>query len=188
MHVDPLVELVPGLVAPGTAALDCGCGRGQHAVYLAAAGISVFAFDQPGPSLTRLQQFAAQNAVRINFFAADLATHMPEAAAYHAVLAIKVLHLFAPVTSDLVISRLRAATAPGGIAVVTAFEPTARLREAFPARVASGTFLAADALRSRFPGWEVVHETAEDYELDQRAPDGSAVVARKIGLLVRRPR
>jgi SAM-dependent methyltransferase len=188
MRVEPLVERVAALVEGSGRGLDCACGRGQHAVVLAGAGLVVDAFDREGPDLERLRRFVAETGVAIHCFVADLATYSPPPASYTAVVATKVLHLFAPPVADRIVTTLRDAVAPGGVAVVTAFAPTAAIRAAFPAALAAGTYLDADQLRDRFAGWEIVDESADDMELEQRGPDGCAVIVRKLGVIARRPR
>lgn len=187
MRVEPLVERAAAQVGPRGRALDCGCGRGQHAVVLAAAGLAVDAFDRDEAELERLRRFISETGVSIDCFAADLASYAPAASTYAVVVATKVLHLFAPAVSDRILAGLRAAVIPGGVAVVTAFAPSAELVATFPSELAAGTFYDAAALRDRFAGWDIVDEDAEDLELDQRRPDGGPVIIHKVGLLARRP-
>jgi SAM-dependent methyltransferase len=186
--VEPLVRRVPALLAPGARALDCGCGRGQHAVVLAHAGITVDAIDRPGAAFDGLADLAAEAGIPIRCVTADLRTYEPEPAAYDAVLAIKILHLFRPPVAERLLASLRDAVVPGGIAVVTSFtiDPATAAAMA-PGGSVPGTFLDADQLRARFTGWDIVAEGLEDMDLRQVGPDGKPIRVRKAGVIARRP-
>ena len=62
-----LVSAGPALgLAPDAAALDIGCGTGQEAVYLAAAGMQVIAVDSSRPALELARERAATAGVDLD--------------------------------------------------------------------------------------------------------------------------
>ncbi len=92
-------------------ALDVACGRGRHALLLAAAGLQVDALDRDGEALTALQETARRLGLPLNTRQVDLETGegpFLEQACYDLVLVTRYLHrpLFA---------ELRAALRPGGL-------------------------------------------------------------------------
>jgi SAM-dependent methyltransferase len=97
------------LLPDGGLALDVACGRGRHALALAAAGFTVTAIDRDEEALTELSTRAAQLGLPIHTQALDLeAGEVDIGGSYQAVLVFRYLHR--PLMPALI-----RALAPGGV-------------------------------------------------------------------------
>ena len=174
MSARPQVELVPELVGATGAALDAGCGLGEHAVILANAGLSVDAFDLNARAIDRLRAFAAEHELPINAFTADLCSFVP-GRTYDAVLVMHVLHQIPGDAAATVLARLQAAVRAGGVMVAGTVSPSAAIREVFAGAHEGRAYWDAGELRKRFATWEIIAENSWPSELIQRRPDGTAI-------------
>jgi SAM-dependent methyltransferase len=76
-------------------ALDVACGRGRHALWLAAKGLDVTAIDRDAAAIAHLNDAADQSGVRITTDVVDLETDPPPwlgSHAYEVVLVFNYLH------------------------------------------------------------------------------------------------
>lgn len=109
---------------PGRA-LDCGCGEGADAVWLAASGWEVTAVDFSAVALERAAAHAADRgedlAGRVTFAQQDLTTWSPPPRAFDLVSA-QFIHLPAEQRNDIH-RRLATAVAPGGVLVLVGHHP-----------------------------------------------------------------
>jgi 2-polyprenyl-3-methyl-5-hydroxy-6-metoxy-1,4-benzoquinol methylase len=71
-QIDEVIQLFGARLPEGGAVLDVGCGTGQHAVALAAAGFQVTAVDYSSAMLDRARAHAQDHGVDIEFRALDL--------------------------------------------------------------------------------------------------------------------
>jgi 2-polyprenyl-3-methyl-5-hydroxy-6-metoxy-1,4-benzoquinol methylase len=184
LPIDPMVARIARERRLPAAALDCGCGKGQHAVVLAEAGFTVDAYDANPRLVELLAAFAEKHGAAIRFTVGDVAAHVP-ARTYDAIVAINVLHFLTRDVGDAVLARWQAATAPSGVIALGCIAPTPGFFAAFPDAIDRALYDAA-ALRPRFTGWTVLEEREEELEMDERARDGAPVLARFASLLVQR--
>lgn len=106
-------------------ALDCGCGEGADAVWLAGTGWEVTAVDFSAVALKRAAAHATERgeevAARITFTHRDLTTWVPPAGRFDLV-SVQFVHL--PVTErNEMHRRLGTAVAPGGILLLVGHHP-----------------------------------------------------------------
>ena len=157
-HVDRL--------RPGGRVLDVACGRGRHALWLAARGFDVHAVDRNRESIDALRAEATRLALRIDDEVRDLeadAASLP-ASVYDAVVVVHYLHrpLF---------PMLLAALRPGGVVIYETFT-VAQARRGQPTNPAF--LLAPGELLRLVEPLEVLD--AREGEFDGR--DVASVVAR----------
>jgi SAM-dependent methyltransferase len=164
-----LLAVPPALAA--RRALDVACGRGRHALWLAARGYVVDAVDYALPALTALQRTSRDRRLDVRCVAADVGQWPFPTARYDLVVVVSFLdRTLWPV--------LRAAVAPGGALLVETFvaDPSVATPPMNPAYL-----LAPGELDDVCAGWEIVA---------RHAGIGShrdAPIARA-GVLARRPR
>jgi len=152
-------------------ALDVACGRGRHALWLAARGYAVDAVDYALPALTALQRTARDRRLDVRCVAADVGQWPFATARYDLVVVVSFL-------DRTLWPALRAAVAPGGALLVETFvaDPSMAAPPMNPAYL-----LAPGELDDVCAGWEVVA---------RYAGVGSHHDARiaRAGVLARRPR
>ena len=152
-------------------ALDVACGRGRHALWLAARGWTVDAVDYALPALTALQRTARDRRLAIRCVAADVGHWRFPVARYDLVVVVSFL-------DRALWPALRAAVAPGGALLVETFaaDPSLGAPPMNPAYL-----LAPGELDEVCRGWQIVARHA-DVTSHHDAP-----IART-GVLARRPR
>jgi len=157
----------PG-ASPPPRALDVACGRGRHALLLAARGYAVDAVDYALPALVTLTRTAAARHLNVRCLAADV-TMWPLPSRYALVVVVNFL------ARDL-FAALRAAVAPGGVLL---YETHRRDAHAAPA-MRPEFLLAPGELDELCYGWDVLlrHE-------DTSVHEGKRVA--RTGILARRP-
>lgn len=124
------------LLPRGGRVLDVACGRGRHALLLAAAGFNVTAIDRDEESLARLKQVADNVGIPVDTQAIDLETDPPPSLgsqSYDAILVFNYLH-------RPLMPMLREATKVGG----RIFYETFTTRQAERGHPRNPAFLLAD--------------------------------------------
>lgn len=111
------VEALP----PGRA-LDLGAGEGRNAMWLAARGWRVTAFDFSSVALERARRLAAERGHAVEWIEADLRTYAPPASAFDLVL-IMYMHPLPPERTALMHVAV-GALAPGGTLLVVGHDRT----------------------------------------------------------------
>ena len=171
--VERAVELLAAAppVAGARRALDVACGRGRHALFLAAHGWAVDAVDYALPALTALQHAARDRRLDVRCVAADVGRWPLPAARYELVVVVSFL-------DRALWPMLRAAVAPGGALLVETFvaDPDVGTPPMNPAYL-----LAPGELDDVAAGWEILARHAGI------ASHHGAPIARA-GVLARRPR
>ncbi len=121
---DPFIPLGPsswliecaGLLPSGGGALDVACGRGRHALLLAAAGFAVHAIDRDAEAIASLREDAARLGLALEAEARDLEAGPVDLGRdrYDLILVVRYLHrpLF---------PALAAALRPGGVLLYETF-------------------------------------------------------------------
>jgi ubiquinone/menaquinone biosynthesis C-methylase UbiE len=104
-----------GLLPPGAAALDMGCGAGRIAVPAAAAGLRVTGLDSDAAMLAEAARSAAEAGLALETIHGDITTMPLPADSFDAVLSINVLHLV-PAWQQALAEAVRVMR-PGGLLV-----------------------------------------------------------------------
>jgi len=160
-----LLGPVPAGLAPR--ALDVACGRGRHALAMAAAGYAVDAVDYALPALQTLRGHAARRGLTIRCLAADVTTWPLPPARYALVVVVSFLE-------RSLHPALRAAVAPGGALLIETFARDAA------APVAPERALAPGELDAECAGWQVL--ARRDLHVEH-----AGRLAARTGILARRP-
>lgn len=138
----------------GLRALELACGLGQNALWLAAQGYTVDAFDI---SLAALRPARAEMLRRgltgVNFIVADLDHFVLPAYPYDLVLVFRFL-------DRRLFPAIRERVRPGGLVVYQTFNVRQRARRP---SVSPAHMLRLGELPGHFPGWEVIEASDEDY-------------------------
>jgi tellurite methyltransferase len=98
------------LLPPGGRALDVACGRGRHALFLAARGLAVRAIDRSEEAIGHLRQSAARLGLSVDAQVVDLETDPPPdlgSATYDLIVGFNYLH-------RPLMPAIKAAVKPGG--------------------------------------------------------------------------
>jgi rhodanese-related sulfurtransferase len=157
------------LLPRGGAALDVACGRGRHALPLAAAGFEVRAVDRDAEALGALEDVAARLALPVETQALDLETGGVDLGAGRYALVLVAHYLHRPLFPPLV-----RALAPGGLLLYETFT-RAQARRGRPTN--PDFLLEPGELRARVAalGLAVVRE--REGEFDERDVAAVAAVA-----------
>jgi SAM-dependent methyltransferase len=162
------------LLAAGGPALDLACGRGRHALALAASGVPVIGLDRDRARLAELAAAARARALRVQPLLADVeaGARIPLASAScGAVLVFRYLHR--PLAPEIV-RVLR----PGGVLLYETFVRKHRELSDHPRN--PDFLLDPGELPKRFAALEVLR--AEEAVIEAPAPEAIArLVARKPG-------
>lgn len=150
---NPLLERYAPRVE-GLRALELACGLGQNALWLAAQGITVDAFDISLAALRLARvEMLRRGLSGANFIVADLDHFVLPVYPYDLVLVFRFLdrELF-PAIRD----RVR----PGGLVIYQTFNIRQRARRP---SVSAEHMLRLGELPGHFPGWEVIEASDEGY-------------------------
>jgi len=132
---------------PPGRALDLACGRGRHALLLAARGYRVDAVDFALPALATLRHTAAARGVAIDCVVADVERWPLPTARYDAVSGVEFL-------ARALFPALRAAVRPGGALV---YETHRRIDDPdAPPAIRPEFLLAPGELEDLCHGWDVL--------------------------------
>lgn len=154
------------LLPRGGRVLDVACGRGRHALWLAARGFDVHAVDRSVESIAALRAEAARLELRLDAAVIDLETG-PASLPAHAYDGIVVVHYL----QRPLVPILHAALRPGGVLIYETFT-VAQARRGKPTN--PDFLLAAGELLRLVAPLEVLD--AREGEFDER--DVASVVAR----------
>lgn len=135
--------------------LDYGCGLGNFAIAAARRGCEVVALDGSPAAIEHLRRTARDERLAIDAACADLRAHAPTGA-FDTVVSIGLLPYFDCPTAFGVLDALKACTRPGGVLALNVLIEGTTWTEGF----GGGTrcLFAADALRERVGGWDVLHD------------------------------
>ena len=158
--------------------LDLGCGLGNLSLAAAANGCSVVAFDASPAAIEDLSKRARDAGLDVQARHADLREFVP-ATDFDAVALIGLAMFFDCTSAQALLSRVRDAVRPGGVAAVNVLvEGTTFLGMFTPGDYC---LFAEHALENAFSGWAVEYLKFEDF------PAPGNTVKRFCTLVARRP-
>jgi 2-polyprenyl-3-methyl-5-hydroxy-6-metoxy-1,4-benzoquinol methylase len=152
--------------APGAAVLDAGCGTGEHALLLAAAGHRVTGVDLAAEAIRRARAKAAQRALSVDFLVHDARDLAALGRTFDAALDVGLFHILDDEDRPRYAASLAAAVRPGGRAFVLCWSdanPFGIGPRRVTRREVRATFRAA-------AGWRV--DRIDGEELASRLPGG----------------
>ncbi len=167
----------------GATALDLGSGEGRDTAFLAEAGFHVVARDVAPAGLEKTRALLARRDVpsdRVDLALGDVRAFDYTPEAYDLALAANVYQFLPPDEAPSHITRLQAATKPGGLCAVGVFSPA---MAGWGAQIGGFFAASADEMLAYFPagGWRVLDLT--EYRHYSRRDDALGswvfVVARK---------
>lgn len=169
LTVDSWLLAIAALLPDSGRALDLACGRGRHALFLAERGLTVTALDSSAEALDQLHNEATRRALTIETRQVDLEINpqLPTAC-------FDVVLLFFYLQRSL-LSHLREAVCPGGLAVLRTFSSAGP----FPGGPENPDFvLRPGELLETFAGWEILRNE-EGLEPSSKGGSLAGIVARR---------
>jgi SAM-dependent methyltransferase len=173
LTVASVVQRYAYLLPPGGQVLEVACGLGANALYLAAHGFAVTAWDYAGTAIERLREEAGRRGVVLQAEVRDVVARPPEPASFDAIVVTRFLE------RDLC-PRLAAALRPGGVLCYQSFVRDA-VSDSGPEDLAFR--FAPNELLHLFPGLRVLvfHDEGTAGVTSQGLRDESVLVARREG-------
>jgi cyclopropane fatty-acyl-phospholipid synthase-like methyltransferase len=161
-----LSELIPSF--DGMAVLDAGCGEGKNAAFLAQRGAVVDALELSDRALANAR--AAWPSAAVTWIHADVRDWPLRDAFYNLVIAYGLLHcLRGEDEVASVVTRLQAATRPGGWNIVCAFNSRRQELAAHPGF--TPTLLTHQRLVDFYAGWSLAE--CSDLNLQETHPNNN---------------
>lgn len=130
-------ELITGRV------LDCGCGTGENALYLASQGFEVVGIDASPTAIARAQEKAQQRGLTAAFQVADAFALEQLGQTFDTVLDCGLLHTFSAPDRLRYTESLSTVTAPGGRIIVLCFSEATIGQPGPPHRLSQADIRAA---------------------------------------------
>ncbi|MBI5920822.1 MAG: methyltransferase domain-containing protein [Betaproteobacteria bacterium] len=140
--------------------LDFGCGLGNLALAAARRGCSVLALDAAPTAIRHLTEVSLKEGLMLKAALADLRTYR-FVEDFDAVVSIGLLMFFDCATARHQLEQLQASVRPGGIAAINVLIQGTSYLDMFDP--ASCCLFAADEMRARFVGWEILCEKFDDF-------------------------
>ncbi len=147
------VEMAASLFEVPGRVLDVGTGDGRNALYPAAAGWRVDAFDIHSPAIERAQRSASLARLEVAFFVADAREFEPRES-YDLVVCHGLLHFLVRDEAFAVIEGLRKSTTRRGVHSLAFFSNAAPVPSDLQ-HLVKCTFPPGE-VELRYPAWEVV--------------------------------
>ena len=153
--------------------------NGRNALYLAAQGYLVRAFDPSAVAIEKLRGYARELGVEVSAEVADMMTYPYGTAAYDLLVASNVLVHATTETAPELVGRWIEGLAPGGLIYVSVFtteDPAASETSGFV-----DTFFEPAAFRGYFAGLTLLRSGVEDYYDESHGPGHYHQTARYVG-------
>ncbi len=152
--------------------LDCGCGTGENALYLAGQGYMVVGIDASPTAIARAQAKAQQRGLAATFEVADAFALDRLGQTFDTVLDCGLLHTFDAADRLRYVESLSTVTRPGGRAVVLCFS------EATAGQPGPTHRLSQAEIRAAFQhGWQVEEIRPSHLETRLEPPQADAWLA-----------
>ncbi|NOY22148.1 MAG: methyltransferase domain-containing protein [Acidobacteria bacterium] len=166
---EPLLVNYADRIAHSHPVLDAGAGQGRNSFFLARQGVQVIAMDTSVQSTTFLQEVATEEKLPVSVVHGNV-LNFESKQPLSATLLFGLFQLLSKTDIQLLISRIRAWTAPGGFVFVTAFSTedtgiqmlSEEWEEAEPHSFHNGrgdaqTWLEPNEILALFQGAKVLH-------------------------------
>ena len=167
---------------PNSRILDVGCGEGRNAIFLAAHGHAVDAFDLSEAGIAKAKAIAAGKGLKINFFVCDIGDYAFDED-YDAILSHGVLHLPEKVVRDAFLTEAQRHTRLGGYNLIAVF--TNRLPATPDNAPFTKSLFDVGELPAKYADWTII--THDEGTLNDSHPGGVShehayerVIAQKI--------
>jgi tellurite methyltransferase len=142
---------IAGLLWPGAAVLDLGCGEGRDSVFFAELGATVTGVDLSGAGLDKARRLARGRGVRVRWIEGSMTSALP-AGAFDLIYSCGTLHYVSREERGHLFPRLAAMTRPGGRQAHVVF--TDRLVHEEKGEIVD--YFTAGELRQAFAEWKVL--------------------------------
>lgn len=156
-----------GMLPDGARALDLGCGEGRNALYLATVGFRVTAVDISPAGIDKLRTVASERGLEIDASVCDMRMFAFDGP-YDLIVSQGCLHLIRREEWQMVLHRMKAATADGGIHVTGVFTDNAPEPEDQRGLMV-GLFREGE-LFTHYDGWEIIEKNS--FLFEHKHPDG----------------
>ena len=101
--------------------LDCGCGTGENALYLASRGHEVWGIDASPNAIRKAEAKAKERGIAVKFLTTDALDLGRLGRTFDAVIDCGLFHVFSDLDRDRYVASLAAVTAPGAKLFVLCF-------------------------------------------------------------------
>ncbi|MGA2766195.1 MAG: class I SAM-dependent methyltransferase [Spirochaetia bacterium] len=129
--------------------LDCGCGTGENALYLAGQGYQVLGVDASPNAIRKAESKASARGIAVKFLIADALNLGSLGRMFQSVIDCGLFHVFSDPDRARYVSSLASATAPGAKLVILCFSDL-QPGDSGPRRVAR-----AEIRRAFEKGWNI---------------------------------
>lgn len=169
------------VITPGKT-LDLGCGNGRNALYLAANGFDVTAWDKNPASINNLESIRREEGLEnLQSAIKDLNTLSFEGE-YDFILSTVVMMFLQPETIPGLIANMQRCTKPGGYNLIVAAMDT----EDYPCTVGFPFAFKAGELRHYYAGWNFLKYNENPGELHRTDANGNRIKLRFATMLAQK--
>lgn len=169
------------VIKPGKT-LDLGCGNGRNALYLAANGFDVTAWDKNPASINNLESIRREEGLEnLQSAIKDLNTLSFEGE-YDFILSTVVMMFLQPETIPGLIANMQRCTQPGGFNLIVAAMDT----EDYPCAVGFPFAFKSDELRHYYAGWNFLKYNENPGELHRTDANGNRIKLRFATMLAQK--
>jgi tellurite methyltransferase len=142
---------IAGLVRPGDAVLDLGCGEGRDSVFFAGLGAAVTGVDLSTDGLAKARRLARQRGVRVRWIEGDMTEALP-AGRFDLIFSCGTIHYVPRAERRHLFRRLAAMSRPGGRQAHVVFTD----RDVHEEKGEIVDYFTAGELREAFVEWQVL--------------------------------
>lgn len=169
------------VITPGKT-LDLGCGNGRNALYLAANGFDVTAWDKNPASINNLESIRREEGLENLQSAIKDLNALSFEGEYDFILSTVVMMFLQPETIPGLIANMQRCTQPGGYNLIVAAMDT----EDYPCTVGFPFAFKTDELRHYYAGWNLLKYNENPGELHRTDAYGNRIKLRFATMLAQK--
>lgn len=169
------------VIKPGKT-LDLGCGNGRNALYLAANGFDVTAWDKNPASINNLESIRHEEGLENLQSAIKDLNALSFEGEYDFILSTVVMMFLQPETIPGLIANMQRCTQPGGFNLIVAAMDT----EDYPCTVGFPFAFKPDELRHYYAGWNLLKYNENPGELHRTDANGNRIKLRFATILAQK--
>ncbi|GHD91644.1 tellurite resistance methyltransferase TehB [Pseudocitrobacter faecalis] len=169
------------VIKPGKT-LDLGCGNGRNALYLAANGFDVTAWDKNPASITNLESIRREEGLENVQSAIKDLNALRFEGEYDFILSTVVMMFLQPETIPGLIANMQRCTKPGGFNLIVAAMDT----DDYPCTVGFPFAFKPDELRHYYAGWNFLKYNENPGELHRTDANGNRIKLRFATMLAQK--